>query len=161
DNEELWHGYMWERNIGHTIRPDDSQGFTGGFILPYQEILDLTKRDSSINPERYVALAPEEAWDNFSYATAHVPHDEAISALLECRGVLERLTQDLVPIEGKWHGYINWIDEQLNRLWEMRGPYPGMGSALSAFGIENGTLVAYEINKIQKEFSAEYSEDPW
>lgn len=161
DNGELWRGYLWERNVGHTIRKIEDNNFEGGFLLPYQEIMDAAKMDSAINPERYVAFAPEEAWDNFSYATAHVPHDEAISALLECRGALERMKADHLPIAGRRGGYINWIDEQLNRLWKMRGPYPGMGSALSAFGVENGTLVAYEINKSQVEFKAEYREDPW
>ena len=160
DKERL-SGYAWERNIGHTIRPDDSQGFTGGFLLPYKEILALTRNNSSIDPERYVVFTSEEAWDSFSYASEHVSHDTAISVLLECRGVFERLTSDKVDIEGKWNLRINWIDEQLNRLWKMRGPYPGMGSVLSAFGIENGTLVAYEINKTQKESATEYSQDPW
>ncbi|MCY4063264.1 MAG: ATP-dependent RecD-like DNA helicase [Chloroflexi bacterium] len=161
DSERLWHGYIWERNIGHSIRPDKTRGFIDGFLLPYKDVLDLSRNDSSIDPERYVAFTPDEARGSFSYATAHVHHDEAISALLECRGVLDRLTQDKVPIAGNWTVYINWIDEQLNHLWRMRGPYPGMGSALSAFGIENGTLIAFEINKILRAENSEYDVDPW
>ena len=153
--------YAWERNIGHTIRPDDVRGYTGGFLLPFEEILELTRNNSTINPERYVVFTPEEAWDSFSYASEHVSHDIAISVLLECRGVFERLTNDKIDISGRWNLRINWIDEQLNRLWKMRGPYPGMGSVLTAFGIENGTLIAYEINKIQQESATEYSQDPW
>ncbi len=153
--------YVWERNIGHTIRANGENDYTGGFILPYREVLNLSSIDSSVNPERYVAFTPEEERDSFSWASEHVSHDIAISALLECRGVYERLADDNVDIPGRFDLRINWIDQQLNRLWKMRGPYPGMGSVLSAFGIENGTLVAYEINENQQESATEYSQDPW
>ena len=46
---------------------------------------------------------------------------------------------------------LSWIDTQLNRLWQARGAFPGLGSALSAFGYEwgfqHGTLLAYEIER--------------
>jgi ATP-dependent exoDNAse (exonuclease V) alpha subunit len=161
DDGAHWRGYMWERNVGHTIRPHGQGDFKGGFLLPYQALLELAEKDPSINPERYVAHAPEEAWDNFSYVAAHVSHDQAISALLECRGVLDRLISDKVPMPGRWDVYIQWIDQQINTLWKMRGPYPGLGSALGAFGIENGTLVAYEIGKIVSESGNAYRDDPW
>lgn len=161
DGGKHWRGYMWERNVGHTIRPNAQAGFKGGFLLPYQALLELAEKDMSINLERYVAHAPEEAWDNFSYVAGHVSHDQAISALLECRGVLDRLISDRVPMAGHWDAYIQWIDQQINKLWKMRGPYPGLGSALGAFGIENGTLVAYEIDKVVKESGNPYRDDPW
>jgi len=153
--------YVWERNIGHSIRPHHENGYSGGFLLPYVEILEKSKEDSSLDIERYVAFVPDEAWDSFSYAAEHVSHDIAISVLLECRGVFERLTKDRVAIAGKWNRHIKWIDDQLNHLWTMRGPFPGMGSVLSAFGIENGTLVAYEISEIQRQSGTVLSEDPW
>ncbi len=153
--------YVWERNIGHSIRLDDQNVYSGGFLLPYQEIMKAGKRDPSLDMERYVAFVPDEAWESFSYAAEHVSHDTAISALLECKSIFERLTADKVAIVGNWNRCIQWIDEQLNRLWEMRGPYPGMGSVLSAFGIENGTLVAYEISELQRQSGTSLSEDPW
>ena len=161
DGGARWRGYLWERNVGHTIRPNPETGFKGGFLLPYQALLELAKNDASINPERYVAHAPEEAWDSFSYVAAHVSHDQAISALLECRGVFERLIADQVPIPGRWDVFISWIDKQLNQLWKMRGPYPGLGSSLGAFGVENGTLVAYEIAKMVSDSGNPYQDDPW
>ena len=153
--------YVWERNIGHSIRPHSQNGFAGGFLLPYQDIMESSKNVASLDMERYVAFVPDEAWDSFSYEAEHVSHDTAISVLLECKGVFERLTTDEVAVAGNWNRCIKWIDEQLNRLWEMRGPYPGMGSVLSALGIENGTLVAYEISELQRQSGTTLSEDPW
>jgi hypothetical protein len=52
-------------------------------------------------------------------------------------------------IEGPWDAVLRWIDAQLNRLWQARGAFPGLGSALSAFGYEwgfqHGSLLAYEL----------------
>lgn len=158
DNGQHWRGYLWERNIGHSIRPHEHNGFVGGFLLPYQELLDYMDTHPEFDPQDYVALAPQDAWGSFSYVAEHVSHDHAISTLLECRRVLECM-KDVIP--GRHDVALTWIDEQINRLWKMRGPYPGMGSALRALGVENATLVAYEINRIQSEFGAEYSEDPW
>ena len=32
---------LWERNVGHSVRP----GFVDGFLFPYQEALGLAERD--------------------------------------------------------------------------------------------------------------------
>jgi hypothetical protein len=41
------------------------------------------------------------------------------------------------------------MDTQLNRIWRARGVFPGLGSALSAFGYEwgfqHGMLLAHEL----------------
>lgn len=115
---------MWDCNVGHAIRPDTYQGFTGGFLLPYHALLEAAETDASINPERYVAFAPEEAWDSFSYVAAHVSHDQAIGGLLECRGALERLMADQTPIPGRWDVYLRWIDDPYSGrtiYWEHLG----------------------------------------
>ena len=41
----------------------------------------------------------------------------------------------------------------------MRGPYPGLGAALNAFGLSNGALIAYEIEKMQ--WSEGADKNPW
>jgi hypothetical protein len=55
-----------------------------------------------------------------------------------------------------------WIDSQLNRLWKARGAFPGLGSALSAFGYEwgfqHGSLLAYELELLREKKG---TEDPW
>jgi len=145
---------LWERNVHHSIRPD----FKDGFILPYHEVLKAAQEDSSIIPESYVAFAPEDHWGSFSYGSEHVSHDAAISALLSISDVLDRVGK---IVEGDWSSQLAWVDRELNRLWKMRGPYPGLGSALTAFGLEYGNLVAYDIASKLEEEGKEWNEDPW
>ncbi|MBP7937700.1 MAG: AAA family ATPase [Phycisphaerae bacterium] len=146
---------LWERNIGHSIRPDSAGD---GFLLPYHQILALASTDSSIRPEEYVAFSPEAHWDEFSYTAEHVSHDAAIASLLACDSALRR-TAAILP--GPWAQARAWIDRELNRLWKMRGPYPGMGSALAALDIERANLIAYEIARAQEEEETAWESDPW
>lgn len=145
---------LWERNVIHSIRP----GFADGFLFPYQEVLALAEKDGSINPADFVAFAPEDHFDDFSYVTAHVSHGAAIAALLSCASALHKIGEH---IPGPWDAALLWIDGELNRLWKMRGPYPGLGSALAAFGLQHGSLIAYDIALALSKSGAEWNEDPW
>ena len=145
---------LWERNITHSVRP----GFEDGFLFPYQEILDAARDDESMQLEEYVAFAPDELFEQYSYATELLTHDAAIASLLVCERALRRIN-DRLP--GPWDQQISWIDRELNRLWKARGPFPGLGSALCAFGVELGTLLAYEIAAAQLDSGTVWSESPW
>lgn len=126
---------------------------TDGILLPYQDLLSLSDQDPDLDISACIAHAPTEAWTAFSFVTEHVSHDAAIDALLALEtsaraamGVVEKF-----PMAG-----LDWIDNQINRLWQLRGPCPGLGSVLTAFGIERGTLLAHAL--------APYvggSENPW
>jgi hypothetical protein len=140
---------IWERSVQHSIRP----GFTDGFLLPYPQILRLAEQDPDLDTSGFVAFAPEESWDEFSYGSEHVSHDTAIASLLACADAL-RAAQSIV--EGDLDTPLRWIDTRLNELWQMRGPCPGLGAALSAFGVEHGNFVAYDIAT-----ELEENEDPW
>ena len=59
------HCVLWERNVGHSVRP----GFADGFLFPYQEALALAEHDG-VDPEEFVAFAPDEHFDAYSYGTA-------------------------------------------------------------------------------------------
>ena len=141
--------YVWDRYVQHSIRPS----FEDGFLLPYAELLQLADRDESIEPADFVATAPDDRRIEFSYATEHVTNDGAIAALLTCKQALEK-SKGLVraPAEPA----LAWIDARLGELWKARGPYPGLGAALSAFGIPHGHFLAYELEKQRDE-----NEDPW
>ncbi len=143
----------FERNVLHSIRP----GFENGFVLPYRKILELAGKDPSIDPEQFVAFVDEDDRAEFSYVTEHVTHDAAIAALISCSTVLSRL-KGIVP--GPWESCITWVDRQLNNLWKMRGPCPGMGSALTALGVQHGTLVAQHLAAEQAR-DGRWNEDPW
>ncbi|MFO0822823.1 MAG: AAA family ATPase [Gemmataceae bacterium] len=147
---------LWERMIQHSIRPkgeEGKDGFEGGFLLPYQQALAYAAEHPEFDPASVVAFAPDDRRDEFSYVTEHVTHDGAIGALLSCAGALREAAKHL---KGPWERYQKWIDTELGKLWKMRGPCPGLGAALTAFGIELGVFVAYELGKHIGE-----NEDPW
>lgn len=145
---------LWERNVLHSVRP----GYRDGFLFPYQEALALAAQDG-VDPEEFVAFAPDEHFDAYSYGSEHLTHDGAVASLVTCAAALHRVKK---RIDGPWDQALGWIDTQLNRLWKARGAFPGLGSALSAFGYEwgfqHGSLLAYEI-EIMRERQGEA--DPW
>ena len=145
---------LWERNVGHSVRP----GFADGFLFPYQEALALADREG-VDPEEFVTFAPDEHFDAYSYGSELLTHDGAVASLVACAATLHRVRG---RIEGPWDQVLAWIDTQLNRLWNARGAFPGLGSALSAFGYEwgfqHGSLLAYEIELLRER---EGGGDPW
>ena len=145
---------LWERNVGHSVRP----GFADGFLFPYQEALALAEREG-VDPEEFVAFAPDEYFDAYSYGSELLTHDGAVASLVTCAATLHRIRG---RIEGPWDQALAWIDTQLNRLWKARGAFPGLGSALSAFGYEwgfqHGSLLAYEIELLRER---EGRGNPW
>ena len=144
---------IWERNVEHSIRP----GFADGFLFPYRELFDLAL-EKGVDPEQFLAFAPDEAFWSFSYGSEHVSHDDAIASVLSCLRALERI-QEVIP--GPWAQASAWLDRQLNRLWRMRGPFPGFGSALTAFLGDRGNLIAYEIAGQCTRGGVDGNVDPW
>jgi len=146
---------LWERNVGHSIRP----GFADGFLFPYQEILELSRKGDLGDPEEFVAFAPDEHFGAYSYASELLTHDGAVASLIACAATLHRIRG---RVDGPWDTALAWIDAQLNRLWKARGAFPGLGSALSAFGYEwgfqHGSLLAYEIELLVER---EGGGNPW
>jgi hypothetical protein len=145
---------LWERNVGHSVRP----GFADGFLFPYQEVLTLAEREG-VDPEEFVAYAPDEHFDAYSYGTELLTHDGAVASLVACASALHRIRG---RIEGPWNQALAWINTQLNRLWQARGAFAGLGSALAAFGYEwgfqHGSLLAYEIELLRQ---TNAGGDPW
>ena len=143
-------GFLWERYVTHSIRPD----FEDGFLFPYHEIMDLYLRGEIADPEPYLAFAPDDQFESFSYTSEHLAHDGAVATLIACADALNRIRDIL---EGPWERALSWVDSELNRLWLARGAFPGLGSALSAFGHEygyrQGSLLAYEIDLMREESS--------
>ncbi|MXY52827.1 MAG: AAA family ATPase [Gammaproteobacteria bacterium] len=145
---------LWERNVGHSIRP----GFADGFLFPYREALALAEEEG-VAPEDLVAFAPDDHFDEYSYGSELLSQDGAVASLLVCASSLRRIQ---TRIEGPWDQALAWIDTELNRIWRARGAFPGLGSAIAAFGYEwgfqHGTLLAYEI---QLKLEREGGNDPW
>ena len=133
--EGMLRSILWGRMMGHSIRPD----FEDGFILPYHEALEKSRDGEAFDPAEVVALAPPDRFIEFSYGTEHVGDDAAIEALLSIRAALlksaELFGADIRKQEA-------WIDSELGRLWQKRGPFPSMGAVLYACGVSLGNFVA-------------------
>ena len=145
---------LWERNIQHSIRND----FKDGFLLPYQAVLEYLGTHPNEDPLNYIAFVPDDQFQSYSYGSEHVTNDGAIGSILSCIRSLQNIQK---IIAGPWHQVMAWLDDRLNELWGMRGPCPGLGSTLSAFGVENGSLVAYELERMLLETSESTGSDPW
>lgn len=140
---------MWETNIAHSLRPDQQRGF----LMPYQAL--LTARDSrGVDIGDALAFAPEGGWEAFSYVTEHVSHDLAIDGLLALKAAGHAARRVLGDETGTL-GF-DWLEEQLNRLWKLRGPRPGLASALAAFGVPQYVTFAHLIAA-----AAGRGTDPW
>ena len=142
-------GMVWERPVQHTIRPSGRDGF----LMPYHEIYDRYSEDPTLAVEEYAAHAPSEHWDEFSYGGELVSHDAAISAILSIDGTLKRIETELgiTTFPNR-----QWLHDELVRLWKVRGPFPGMGAVLRAFGLSRGLFVAHALQERAGE-----NADPW
>ncbi|HTB21369.1 MAG TPA: ATP-dependent RecD-like DNA helicase [bacterium] len=140
---------LWERMVVHSIRPD----FKDGFLLPYHQALLKSQDGQAFDPAEVVAFAPEDRFNEFSYATEHVGPDAAIASLLACRASLQRAS-NLFNYDPRLQE--QWIDSQLGRLWKKRGAFPGMGGILRATGISMGNFVAQAL-----EDKAGENGNPW
>ncbi|MBA5245897.1 AAA family ATPase [Marnyiella aurantia] len=146
--------YPWDRCVEHTLtdkQPD-------GFLLPYHEILEFAnKNNPDIDLRDYVAFAGDHF--QFSYASELVEHDTAIDTLLN---IAESLRKSQELLGKSFTSELDWIDEQISQIWDMRGGFPGMGSILTALQFENGNTIAWEIeNHINKKDGNILTTNPW
>ena len=145
---------LWERPVYHTIR----EGFENGFLLPYHDFFKIAEKDNSINIQDYIAYAP--SFEEFSYGSEWVSNDTAIESLLIMHEKLQKL-QEILP-EKNFQIQLDWIDNEISRIWKLRGPFPSLGAILSGIKVKQGNLIAWEIDKIvRNEESNEVIETPW
>jgi ATP-dependent exoDNAse (exonuclease V) alpha subunit len=140
---------LWERMIEHSIRPT----MEDGFLLPYHQLLEQARR-GILDPADYVVHVPDEFADQFSYASEHVSHDAALSLLLALADSVERFS---TQVEGSWDHVRGWLSDRIGEVWDARGPFPGLGSALTAFGVEQGVLLSYSI----QQSLGDSEQNPW
>jgi hypothetical protein len=139
---------LWERVIRHSIRPS----MEDGFLLPYHQLLESAAQ-GECDPSQLAVFVPEEFGLQFSYATEHVSHDAALALILSLDHAVERIAP---LVSGSWGPIRAWLSERLAEVWQARGPCPGLGAALSAFGIGEGVLLAHAAQgKVAQ------NEDPW
>lgn len=141
--------YLWERSVCHSIRPDGDDGV----LLPYHDLLARCHAEDGLDPRDCIAFVPEEYRAEFSYASEHVGAGSAIAALLSVKQALGTYAE---RFGGTWTSQLRWIDHRLGELWNLRGPYPGLGSVLSAMGVEHGYQLAHHCWE-----KAGENADPW
>jgi len=127
---------MWERGVTHSVREEARNGF----LLPYQRLLAESPQGLDLAP--FVARAPVEHFDEFSYGSELVTQDGTIAALTELARVVDLLSD---VIDGPWDAVGAWIGDRLADAWHSRGPYPGMGPLLAAAGLDRGPVLARRV----------------
>ncbi len=141
----------WEHMILHSIRKDGKNGF----LLPYHAAIVYQQETPGFDVAELAVVVPNDKRFEFSYGTEHVSNDSAIRVLLDCIKSLEKA--EALGIGENHQASIQWIHNEIAQLEKLRGAYPGMGSALCAFGIEKGHFVAAEIiNQLKDD-----KENPW
>lgn len=137
---------MWETVVEHSLRPDMSDGI----LLPYQQLIPLLDDGSDIDAA--LAWAPEGRTNEFSYVTEHLSDDAAIEAL----GALERAANGMrelgvdVPDDA-----FAWLTAQTERLWQLRGPVPGLPGVLAQIGVQHPYVAARSV------VDASEDQHPW
>ena len=137
---DMMTSFLWERNIGHSIRSDRKNGF----LFPFAEIQEYLMSNPQQNPDELVVIAAEDYRDEFSYATEHLSHDALIQTLNRTITTLRKYRDIRLPYGNgeSWDYCIKWCEERLKEVWTDRGAYPGLGAVLSALGVPFGFDVA-------------------
>jgi hypothetical protein len=138
---------MWETIVGHSLRPDQKQGI----LLPYQQLIPMLEAGTDIAAA--LAWAPDGADVEFSYVTEHVTDDTAIAALNSLRSAADGMRQLGVEV---MQSATDWVDDQIERLWQLRGPAPGLAAVLGYLGVEAAHVV---VRRLIAESA--WETDPW
>lgn len=118
---------MWETIVTHSLRSK----MTDGVLLPYQQLVQLMDEGADVDPA--LAWAPKGREIEFSCVTEHLSDDaaiEALSALEQAAIGMQELGIDL-PSTAR-----DWLTSQIDRLWRMRGPVPGLAAAFDYLGVQ-------------------------
>lgn len=148
---------IWERDIGHSLRP----GGHGGLLVPFHEYLapsgdpaeDRRRRDLV----QELRITPEDSQSiQFSYRSEHVTDDAAVSVLTQALRVVNLVREHGVA-RGDWAACEHWLNEQLSRAWTLRGEHPGIGAVLQAAGLSMATSLVHSLDSTDPTFR----NDPW
>ena len=160
ENEGLHRALLWEHIVEHSIRKDDN-GYYDGVLFPYHELNDYLNKNQDKadeiykNIDDYVLFSSVESFENFSYSTEHVIHNDAIELLIKAKKVLTNLSKLL---NKNFIRNYKWIENKITEVLKLRGPYPLFGEVLSALGFND----AFEIEKrIYEEYLKDNTIDFW
>jgi len=149
---------LWERIIQHSLRPG---GFKG-FLIPYHDYLTSTGDPDEdarrVDKLREIRIAvPDQYQRTFSYGSELSGWDAALSILARCLQVIRLIkTHGIAP--GPWDRNEEWVNQQIAMVWQDRGAFPGLGSALEAMGLRLGTSFAMDLAATSR---CKPQDNPW
>jgi hypothetical protein len=145
--------YIWETNAAHSIRNDGKDGF----LMPYLEISEYVKKHPDFDVSSVTLFEPAGFRAEFSYAAEWVSYDSAIDLLNQAKTALKNIAKlKLIEANHEWvNVQLEYVDNQLNRVWNQRGIFPGLGSILSAFGVRYGFDVAKHVDTSENDLISE------
>ena len=149
---------LWDRVVEHSIRPNGHDGF----LLPYHDYLRTTsdpdedKRRRELLAEIVVSVDPAHL-RTFSYVSELAGSDAALSSLVRCLEAVRAVRRHGV-VEGPWDRREEWLNRRISEVWQLRGPYPGIGAALEAIGVRLGTALVLELHARERIGAGA---DPW
>ncbi len=131
---------IWETMVCHSIRDDHEDGF----IIPYQQMMEYAQTHPEFDMASITVFAPEDAFNEFSYATEHVSYDAVIDVLQSCIQAFDIINSCL---DEDYSNVLEWLNRQLSQVWKDRGAFPGLGAMLCALEIPQGILVAKSLQE--------------
>ncbi|MDD6794468.1 MAG: AAA family ATPase [Clostridiaceae bacterium] len=135
---------IWETMICHSIRNDHNDGF----VFPYKEMMEYAKENPEFDISSITVFAPDDYFEEFSYATEHLSYDAVIDVLLQSIKSLSTINNCL---DSDWSQSIRWLNERLAEVWKDRGAFPGLGAMLCAMGIDTGIVIYKKIKELMKD----------
>ena len=148
----------WDRLVSHSIRP----GGHDGVLLPYHAYLEPTADPDEDARRRTllreIAVVPESSLTReFSYAAEVVDADVTLSILKRTLDAVRAVREHGIA-PGPWLEREEWVNAQIAKTWEDRGPHPGLGACLEALGMRCGTSLMLDLADAGR---LEVGRDPW
>ena len=134
-NEKSLRSMTWETMICHSIRENHEDGF----VIPYRQMMKYAEDHPDFDMSSITVFAPNDAFEEFSYATEHVSYDAVIEVIQSCIKAFSIINECL---DEDYTNVLDWLNCELSKVWEDRGAFPGLGAMLCALGISQGIIVA-------------------
>lgn len=134
-NENSLRSMTWETMICHSIRENHEDGF----VIPYRQMMEYAETHPDFDMASITVFAPDDAFDQFSYATEHVSYDAVIDVIQSCMKAFSVINECL---DEDYTNVLEWLNRELLKVWEDRGAFPGLGAMLYALGISQGVIIA-------------------
>lgn len=145
--------FIWENNVLHSIRSNGDNGF----LMPYLEISEYLKNNPDFDVASVIIFEPEGFRDEFSYTAEWVSYDAAIDVLNQAKKALISIAKINLKVANQdWINLqLEYVDKQLKTVWNQRGIFPGLSSALYAFGIRYSFDIARIIDTSENDLISE------